>query len=74
MSNDNANYFRTWNEGVKRTHLRGISDMTLCGFDTSGDDLIHDRPPEALPDGKHRITCEHCLTLMEIVDEHRKRK
>lgn len=63
------NYWKTWNEGVASVHLQGIGDAALCGLDLAGDDLIHDRDPEPLA-GKIRITCPHCVDLIEKVNCH----
>lgn len=64
-------YYRTRHEGRVRTHLEGAGDSyTLCGLDTAGDDLIHDRDPEKLPPGKHRVTCEDCQQTIRIVVSH----
>lgn len=63
--------FRPKSEGGDiRTHLEGIGDSyTLCGLDTAGDDAIHSKPPEHLV-GKHRLTCEHCKAVVEVVREY----
>ena len=64
-------YYKTWNDGKVRTHLEGISDLTLCGFDISGDDMIHDREPEQLPPGKrYRVTCPDCKMIIKTVQGH----
>ena len=46
-------------------------DVTICGLDSIGDDLVHDKPPKILPKGKrHVVTCEHCLNVIEAVEDH----
>jgi hypothetical protein len=58
--------------GGVATHLEGIGDSyTLCGFDTEGDEMVHEKPPEWLT-GKHRVTCDHCQQIIAIVREHLK--
>jgi len=67
----NASYWRIYSkEYGTRTHLYGINDYTFCGVDTSGDDLIHVKPPEPLYERPSRITCPHCLQLLEIARSH----
>ena len=57
--------------GKVRTHLEGIGDSyTLCGFDTAGDDMVHGAPPEELPPGRHRVTCNQCQQIITIVREY----
>lgn len=68
-------YWKTWrlkeDGGEQRTHLEGPGESyTLCGLDTAGDELVYGKPPEKLPPGKHRITCEHCLQVIEFVKAH----
>lgn len=68
-------YYRTFrpkNEGGEtRTHLEGIGDSyTLCGVDTAGDFSVHAKPPIALTGIKHRISCEHCQDIINIVLGH----
>ncbi len=51
-----------------------MCDYTLCGLDTSGDDEIHYKEPEQLPEGvKHRVTCEKCQQVIELVKLHLKK-
>jgi len=66
------NYWKTWHEGKTRTHLDGIGDSyTLCGVDTAGDDLVHDRDPERLHGMQmHVVTCEDCQQIIAIVRDH----
>ena len=73
---EHIEYWKTWNEGKQSTHLaRHGSDYTICGLDLIGDELVHDRPPESLSTlNKRRITCPHCLSLIETVMEHIKYK
>lgn len=67
-------YYRLVREGRTTTCLEGIGDsLTLCGYDTSGDDLVHDVLPEELR-GHHRVTCEDCQQIMALVDAHRRRR
>ena len=68
-------YVKTYGEpGAQkvRTHIGHPSmDMTLCGVDASGDELVHDAPPEYLPRGKkYRVTCEDCLQIIKVVKDH----
>lgn len=66
-------YFRTYQNGGQSTHMDGIGDSyTLCGVDTAGDDLIHEKPPEEL-DHKPRITCRDCQQIIAMVREHIKK-
>lgn len=67
-------YWRTYQNGGQTTHLDGIGDSyTLCGLDTAGDASVHDKEPEELPPGKHRVTCEQCQQVIEIVKGHLKK-
>ena len=68
-------YIKTYGEPGERkvrTHIGHPGmDMTLCGLDAVGDDLVHDAPPEILPRGKkHRVTCEECQCIIEAVKDH----
>lgn len=66
-------YYRTYGDPSDhkvRTHLEGIGDSyTLCGLDTSGDEMVHAKQPERI-DRPRRITCEHCLQIMALVRAH----
>jgi hypothetical protein len=65
-----AEYWRTTDEDKEvRTHLAASGDHTICGHDLCGDPEVHSKEPERLP-GKSRITCQHCLALIETVREH----
>ena len=55
--------------GGQDIHLTGLSDYTLCGLDTSGDDMVHEKEPQFLT-GRHRINCVHCISIIEIVKDH----
>ncbi len=66
-------YVRTFGEPGERkvrVHLswRG-GDVTMCGLDTAGDELIHDKPPELDADTT-RVTCEHCQQIIALVRAH----
>lgn len=61
-------YYRTYHDGKSRTHIEGIGNSyALCGLDVAGDDVVHEKPPEELPLGKHRVTCEQCRMVIAIV-------
>lgn len=70
-------YVRTYGEPGERkirTHIvmPGM-DMSICGLDVVGDDVVHDKDPECLPPGvRHRVTCEDCKKIIEAVLEHTK--
>lgn len=68
-------YVKTFGEPGEpkiRTHIiHPGMDVTICGLDAVGDDLIHHKPPESLPRGKrYRVTCEVCLRIIAAVQDH----
>jgi hypothetical protein len=68
-------YIKTFGEPGEpkiRTHILNPGmDVTICGLDAVGDDMIHDKPPESLPRGKrYRVTCEDCLNIIAAVRDH----
>lgn len=66
-------YWKTTDEdGRVSTHLSEAGDHSICGHDLAGDDMVHSKPPEAL-EGKHRVTCQHCLQIIELVKLHLKK-
>lgn len=70
-----ANYVRIWPSDDNGCAIHLISsghDYTICGHDISGDSMVHRKPPQEL-EGKHRVTCPHCLQLIEDVKEHLKK-
>jgi hypothetical protein len=68
-------YIKTFGEPGERkirTHICSPGmDLTICGLDVVGDDMIHDKDPEILSRGKkHRVTCEDCLRIIDAVKDH----
>lgn len=53
-----------------RIHLEGgVDSYTLCGMDIVGDSLIYAKDPKKLT-GSHRVTCEDCQHIIQIVNEY----
>lgn len=68
-----SEYWRTCDEdGVTTTHLSHAGDFAICGHDLIGDDLVHSKAPKKI-ESKTRITCPHCLQIIEVVKEHLKK-
>lgn len=71
-------YWRTFplesEGGGSRVHLAGqnlADDLTLCGFDLAGDDLVHRKDPEEIPGSTApRITCPDCKAIIATVRAH----
>lgn len=69
---ESADYVRIWSkdDDGPQVHLCSSgNDYTICGHDAVCDDSVHQKPPKDLP-GKHRVTCPHCLQIINDVKRH----
>jgi len=64
-------YILTTTERKEELHLAGIADMTLCGLDISGDEVVHDPEPVIYSySGYRKVTCKDCNRIIDIVNGH----
>lgn len=68
-----SQFGRTITDRGEEIHLVGCNggDASLCGYDLAGDSSVHVEPPILL-EGKHKVTCTECLSIIELVRNYLK--
>lgn len=70
-----SEFVRIWNaddEGKSFIHLMADGrDFTICGHDAveAADPVAHLKPCKPLT-GRRRVTCPHCLSIIETVRDY----
>lgn len=73
-----GNFVRIWakdDAGKSAIHLVSSgNDYTICGHDIAGDPEVHECDPQELSGLNHRVTCKHCLSIIDDVKTYLGRK